>query len=244
MTSEVMVEFEAAGSGAIVQSVCLETNDRANPLVCLLLHGQVRDDVVVRPTRLRIVCERGGSPRRLLRITGPQGMDLGRVSCEASTLSVDVQPLALAGGDSTAWELSLLVAKDLPVGRTTDRVHIEVTRGDQPAIIVPVTIEVRPRLAVTPPRAFFGLVTAGTRRTLTLTARCRGGEAFRLTPAGTQQEGLAVQLVQRSPEEWRIEIVLLPDKPGIIERDVTITTDVQGEEQLRVPVYAEVTAAP
>jgi hypothetical protein len=137
----------------------------------------------------------------------------------------------------------LLVAEDLPVGRTTDRVHIEVTGGDQPEITVPVTIEVRPRLAVTPGQAFFGLVTAGTPHTLTLVARCRGGDAFRLTAARTQQEALTVRLVQRTPEEWRIEVVLLPTKPGIIETTVTLTTDVLGEEQLKVPVYAEVTGA-
>lgn len=221
----------------------LATNDPVAPVVYLTLHGRVPHDVDIWPDKLSFIVDRGEGKQRTLRLTGPETMDVTGAMSEQALVTVNMAPAEAPREGMNAWELALSVSDSLPIGRHEDTLRILTTHPERPLVSVPIAIEVRSALVIVPNSAFFGFVTVGTEKTVTLKVRSRDGSAFRIASAEANHPALSSEARPAGEGQWAVELTCKPAEPSIIDIALTLTTDIPGEERLSIPVYADAQAA-
>ncbi len=125
------------------------------------------------------------------------------------------------------------------VGEFADELSIQTTHKDRPLITIPIRGTVRPDLILTPSSVFFGFVKKGAQAAATVTVRSRSGAPFRLLKVAPGDPAIQVSQSQ-TDGGYRLDITVPSDKLGVLEGEVTLTTDVPLEETVCVLVYVHV----
>jgi len=238
-STEVRVKFTVAYSGNVMKSVKLVTNDLTQPIAFLTLHGKVPHDLRVYPDRLFLASPKGDPLSAPVTLSGPAEMQLTEASTEKGLFRVDAGKPQVSEDQKKTWQVALTLKSDTFVGEIADQLLIRTTHKERPLITVPITGTVRGDLQLYPPSAYFGFVRAGEPARATITLTGQSGTPFKLLKAEPSDASIQVTTAE-ADGGYRLEITLPTDKLGVFEGTITLTTDVPGEETIRIPVYAHV----
>jgi len=237
---DVLVSLQINDPGPFTKSVAVATNDPAAPLLYFTLQGEVPVGVAIRPARVRAALDWGRPYERALRLTGPQQMEVAAATLRESLGEVAMEAIDPPREGMKAWDVRLTIPAGLAVGRHSDELRIETTLVDHPLVTAPVMIDVRSSYMVLPSSAFFGYVGVGAAKTASVVVRSRDGSPFRVIEAAVSHPAIAAEARVLGESEWRVDITCRLQEAGIIDSTVTLTTDLEHEPRLCIPVYADV----
>jgi hypothetical protein len=238
-STELKAKFAVGYSGNLMRSAKLVTNDLAQPVVFVTIHGKVPHDLRAHPDRLDLIGGKADTTSSAVTVSGPAEMDLGEIRCKGSLLDVQVGAPQIGEDERKTWRLTVSLKPGTVVGEFADELSIRTTHKDRPLITIPIRGTVRPDLTLTPPSAFFGFARKGAQATAAMEVRSRSGAPFKLLKVTAGDP--AIQVSQsRTDGGYRLDISVPTDKLGVLEGELTLTTDVPLEETVRVPVYVHV----
>jgi len=238
-STDVTVSFTISYSGDVFKSAQLLTTDPYQPVAFVTVHGHVPPDVKVYPDRLYFSLDKGAEATRTIRLSGPPEMELQGTNCETDLFTVSAGAPTETDGIKR-WELGLSVSPGTQVGEYHDTLTLQTSHEDRPLITIPITVVIRSDLQVRPATVFFGFVQAGEQAQQEIVIRSRSGADFTVKSAAPNDDAIQVGPPQQRRGNWAISIAVDTSQPGVIDGTVTITTDVPGEESLKVGVYAYV----
>jgi hypothetical protein len=174
----------------------------------------------------------------------PDTAELVGATSRDESFAVAVSPAAALQEGQRAWDITVTVPPNLPIGRTEDELWIETTHAARPLVTVPVMIEVEPQIRRSPSRLFFGFVQPGKTVLRALTLRSFDGRAFSVTGVTANEAGITAEAKRVGEGEWKVEVALARAEPGVVDTTLVVSTDLPGEERIEVPLYADVRTTP
>jgi len=241
-STQVTVKFTITHSGSVMKSAKLLTTDPAQPVVFLTVHGKVPHDLRIYPDRLYLGGDKGELPSRTITISGPAEMELGEVSTERGLFDIRIGEPQVSEDEKKTWQLELTLKPDDFIGEIADQLSIRTTHAERPLITIPITGRIRGDLKVDPPTVFFGFVKLGEKAEQTVIIESRSLAAFTLKAANADSRKIRAGTPEQREGRWLIPIAVDTSAPGVIDANLTVTTDVPGEETLEIPVYAHIVA--
>ena len=120
--------------------------------------------------------------------------------------------------------------------------HVKIATGikKQPDFDIAISGYVKPRITITPTAVNFGNFDPKgepVKRNITLVSNDTKNEMFAVTKAQTSVPGISAEIVPL--EKGRVQVVLTVDqkiKKGGFEGDVTIQTNQQGHDSIKLPI--------
>ena len=235
------VRFAAAIPGETVRSATILTNDPHEPVAFLTLRGCVVPEVTVYPVALSVETAKDRPSHLAVVLTGAPTVIVQQAKCTDGRFGVSVgQPLEAAGAKT--WRIDVLLSPGTTIGPVADTLTIRTTDEVRPLVIVPIHADVHGDLCMTPASVFFGFVKIGGDAHGVVMLRSLRGASFAVKGAVASGHGIEVETPKRQVDGWAIRISVDTAKSGVTDGEVTITTDVAGEESVIVPVYAHVIA--
>ncbi len=241
-STDVTIKFTVAYSGNVTKSAKLLTNDLTQPVAFVTVHGKVPHDLRVWPDRLYFSGGKAQPLSRTITVSGPAEMDLKEISCEKGLFDIEVGEPKISEDEKKTWQLTLAFKPEVFVGEFEDQLSIRTTHPERPLITIPIKGRIRGDLEVRPPFAFFGFVEPGEKAEQAITIRSRSGADFAVKSAVADKDVVKLGTPQQRDGTWVIPVSVDTSQPGAIEATVTVTTDIPGEETLKIPVYAHVVA--
>jgi hypothetical protein len=226
-------------AGRTTKVVTVYTNDPTTPVVGLTLSGVVTTDLLVTPNPLYLGRVRRGEPtRREVSIApGAPGAIYSVTHVERThpALKATLERLPDVPGQRLVVEL----ARDMPLGRFSEKLVLHTTSAREPVITLPVFGSVEGDVVVLPPQVTFGTSRGESPPARDLYIRNRGARPLTVTRVTVPdvvtytlsplQDGVEYKLTLRLREGLR---------PGKLEAAVEIFTDHPDEDHLVVPLYA------
>ncbi len=186
--------------GPAASTVRAETNDRERPELSLALKFSVHASVIAEPPSARfdmVQREPVAAATHLIRTT--DGTDVRVTGIESPRRDVLVS-LREAGSTERAggttgrqWLVGITVSSRAELGPFEGFVTVHVDHPRQSRVRIPVSIVVRPLIAVTPPAAVLGDVMAGT-EVARLDVRVFSTDPIDVTDVGVTVRGFAARL--------------------------------------------------
>ena len=226
--------------GEMISTVVLKTDDPDRPRVLYTLRSRVPWQVRVDPQTIAMRVRRGNTGERSIQVTGAAYLRITAASATRPflTVGVDGHPPRCAG--QATWIVWVKCAANAPVGAFEDEMTIRTTDPHRPTATVPVRVMVEGDLVVTPAEVFFGFLKPRARATRRLSVRSQSGAPFHIRRVRTTGGLIHAEierpgLVAAAPVHF-VRVSATTDQPGILEGTVELTTDVPGQEKIRVPV--------
>jgi len=238
---EGLLIYDVPSSGNVMASSKFLTNDPDQPVVYLTLHGYTPAAMHVQPEHLAVFAEKGAEVRRSLVVYGPPGLRIGAVSSQSGLTRAAFHELDTEGDASqSAWVIDVTLSASTTPGTQEDFLRIETNQPDRSSVIVPVRCEARGELEASPRQVFFGILSPGqsARRTMTIYSRTK--RPFHIGGVASADKRVRVSPPVADGDTWRFEVSLGPEDPGVIDSVVDVSSDVRGEEVVRLPVYADI----
>ena len=241
-STQITISIGIDCSGPVMASVRLLTNDATRPVAYVTLHGKVPYNVRLLPEEVRFTSPKGDVVAQRVILDGPEEMELKSAACRDGAFDVRITRGPAAPG-TARWSVDRLLRDGDVPREVRDELRIHTTHPDRPLITVPITGEVRGDLDLRPAQVFFGFVRVGDKAEQAVTIASRSRATFTVEASNLEGAGLRVaEPVRAEDGSWRVTIALAAQKPGIIDANLVLTTDVPGEGTLEVPVYAHVVA--
>jgi hypothetical protein len=235
----VRLTLETRSAAPVVAGVELVTNDPATPVAFLTIGATAADKVAVTPDRVFFRADRGAVPVQLVSLVGPPDMELREAVCLADQFAARIS----ARGETARerrWEIALTLRGDA-VGEVRDELQVRTSDATRPLIVVPLGGTVRGDLELRPSGLFWGFATHAELSERTVRVRSRSGTRFAVRGVSCADPRVMILPArQTSPSSWEIEVTLGPQEAGVIDARMVVATDVPGEEELLVQLYADV----
>lgn len=236
----IKVSLHTEGFGNLVETVTVKTNDPRRPKVFLTMRGTVPLGIRVYPAKVFVSAAKGQGAHALIILGGPLDLDVSNVVSDQPFLLASVEP-GPRNETAKSWRISIELSKDAPAGKREGHVTITTRHPEQPEIIVPVIINVRPDIELSPAQVFAGIMKAGQKAESFIFISSRSGQHFRIKQVDVSVEGVRVgEAIDVDGSHWKIPVTIEASSMGRIEGKILITTDLPGEEQQIVPILAHV----
>jgi len=241
-SATVLVRLGRLPPGRFETAVALRTDDPSRRTAYLSLYGSVPAELAASPDHVTLTTSGTSPMSRQVRLVAPSGQVLRASTDLADHIAVDLTKTR-DDGVAAHWSLTVRSLAGAAPGQRQGRVHVSQGGAGEGSCDVEVVLSSALSLDVLPARAFFGFVKRGERDEQTLTIRSRSATLFTIKNATLDAPGVSVgEPVQVAPSEWKLNVTLTANRPGVIDTKLVVTTDVPGEETLQVPVYAHVLA--
>jgi len=210
--------------------------------VRLSISANGRDDLSFSPDSLAFgPVARGTAPvaKTTVTLLGG-GWQVTGVTAETSYVRTSLQEVRRAGAEA-AYELSAQIRPDTPVGTWYTDVWLTTNNPSSPRVRVPLTVEVRPALTLSPgPVLALGDVKAGAPSERKVIVR--GSQPFRITGIdGADGKVLSAQSSTTDPRPVHVLTVTVhPDNAGELNRTLRIHTDLPADGDTDLAVRANV----
>jgi Protein of unknown function (DUF1573) len=206
--------------------------------VNLSISANSRTDIVVTPDTIAFgPVSRGSSAARQTTVTFTGGTQLVNVGAESNYVQLTAKGTRGNGYEAT-YEITATLRPDTPVGKWYTDVWLNTNNPATPRIRVPLTVDVEPALNLSPAQVAMGSVTVGDqaeRRVI-----IRGPQPFHITEIkGTDDK---VSVTAGDAKDARpVHVLTVKVKPGgtgDLSRNVTIVTDLKGDNTAELSVKA------
>ncbi len=238
--TQITASFTVPMSGEMMLGVKLLSTDPAQPFVYLTMRGTVPHGLTVRPDKLYVGGYRDERPSRVVVLSGPDGMPLGRVRCRNGLFDVAISTPTLSDDSEISWRIQVTAKATNRVGPIDDELEIETGHKDTPLVTVPISGEIRGDLTLSSRSLFLARVRDGKREGEVLLSS-RLGKPFCVKRVEADDQRVVVVAERRATGVWVLRASVDNTHAATIDASLTATTDVQGEETLTIPVYAQVT---
>lgn len=256
-TGVIRARFDPKGKGGIqAKSITVTSNDRSSPQLFLTLKADIQQRVKMDPMFMTFeAVDKGVGAAKVVRVMGVKpDFSIGEIKVAPEGVfsgKVVGKPSKIKDGDRemTAVDVELSIRKDAPVGR--HNASITFVTNDPKALNANIGVggEVMGELTLSPARVSLGVVVEGTAFAGELKINRRDGKAFAVkatdlrTVAG---QAVEVKIDTKTTSPDAVVLSLTGNAPmGNIRYtgELVVTTDVLGEETIRVPVYLTVRTA-
>jgi hypothetical protein len=223
--------------GSILKHLTVFSNDPLHPQVELSLTAKVTPLVEIKPGVVALVTveDQPVTQEFTLERTGGRPMQILQVSASQPYVKTELTPLSGQG----RYKLTATLTPDAPWGRTPTPI---IVRTDiEKAANVVLTLIVDRGIVTTPPMVFFrsqpGALTTPQQAVVTLT-RLKG--AFHVKSVAADDPKLQAKLeTVRDGLEYRVTVSYGGGwEAGVVQKQVTVTTDDPKQPELKIPVHA------
>jgi len=239
-TAQLQVQFNTSGfNGRVEKHITLFTNDENKAASTLTLRGEIVPLISVTPPYLDFgrVVKGAPAPERkevTVRIKAGSGAEISQVKAFGKHLVLEDMT---GGAKERRFFLSL--SPDVPRGELRDRVVIGLKGAEQSSVNLPVFANVSGPLALVPATVSLGII-AGEQEIVRKVRLENYGEAPVALRGATSSDS-AVRVSHRTLSDGRRYEIELRVAPGLVKHDlraeVTLETDLPGEEELTFGVY-------
>jgi len=156
------------------------------------------------------------------------------------------RPTMIEGEPGTEGEIYVTVSPEAEAGVRQGKLVVRTNDTRKPLLTLPVTGEVRGDIQANPQRVSLGGMVGGERYNRSITLKSRSGAVFGIedvTFAGPNAPELtwSVEPDQRDPKGMILVVdVIAPERRGIVRGDLVITTNLESEKTVRVPMSGAV----
>lgn len=210
--------------------------------VQLQVSGFIRSDVELEPGGIQFgTVDAGSSADQMLRITARTGRDWQITAIRNSSEFIEAEAVETGRqlGD-VKYEMRVRLLPGMPSGYFKER--LIVVAGDSSLTEFPVEVEGRVMAPLSATSLLFmGVVkpSTATRKPLVI----QGKRPFRITAIHCDDECFTCECPETAERLHKLQVTFTaPDKPGKRKSKLHITTDLQSEPTLDVPVAANVVA--
>lgn len=240
-STDVTVKFTVTHSGPIMKSLALLTSDLYHPVAYVTIHGKVPHDLRAYPAYLRMIGEKGQAVSRIVKISGPAEMKLMDASCEKGLFGIQVGQPNVRQDESRIWEIELTFQPEAFVGEFEDQLSIRTTHQERALITIPIAGRIRGDIEAEPRAVFFGFLEPNAEGKREVLLQSRSSKPFEVTQATCEDGRVAVATPKRLTDgRWQVLVSVQTGQEGVVDATVVVTTDVPGEERLKIPVYAHI----
>jgi hypothetical protein len=211
--------------------------------VQLQVTGFIRSDVELEPGGVQFGTVDAGAPaEQLLKITARTGRDWQITAIRSSSEFVEAE--AVETGRQVGqvdYDMSVRLLPGAPTGYLKER--LVVVANDSKSTEFPIEVEGRvlSRLTASSSLLFMGVVKPSTTSRKTLVVQAK--QPFRITRIDCDDESFSFKHPETSERRHIVNVTFLaPDAPGKRNAKVRISTDLEGDASIDVPVYANVVA--
>jgi hypothetical protein len=200
-----------------------------------------REDITVSPESLSFGrIQRGSSPTATATVAlrGHRHWQLLGTECDSAYVETKTEE-QVRETDGVRYLVRARVRPDLPVGEWHTDVWLTMKNPTTMHIRVPLTVEIEPALSVSPLVAEFGEVGVGDEVERKVVVR--SAKAFRITGVGPADR--TVRCHDNQPGAKPIHVLTIrykPSQPGVLDRTLNISTDMNEEAKLVVRASAGV----
>ena len=209
--------------------------------VRLWVRANARDDVSVYPDTLAFgQVKRGSSPSAAVKVTflGTPDARIVEVVPESNYVQPTLREVSRQGAE-VAYELSARLRGDAPAGKWYTDVWLKTNNESMPRVRVPLTVEIESPLSVNPPAVVLGEVKVGTEAERKLIVR--GTRAFKITGVKGTDGVLSVKDSSNVSKSVHVLTVKVrAAKPGDVNRNLEILTDLDGDSRIEFGASARV----
>jgi hypothetical protein len=231
-------------SGEKAKSISVYSNDPMQPVMTLVLQGDITVEVEVDPPQLYLGrVHRGEETMRSVDVlyAADKPIEISKVETSSSLLSIQTQNLERDGRKGK--KLIVTLKKDAPLGRLNDEIKVTTTSEKRPSVEIPVFGSVEGDLVVAPPQVSFGVVRRGEGKTQEVSIKSRTPKPIHIVNVQSSNTDIAPELTTvKDGEEYKLTLNAKSDsKAGRIQGEVQIFTDHPTEKVLTIPLYGMVT---
>ena len=226
--------------GAITKTITVESNDPVTPRFPLTLKGEVVSDIILRPAVLAFGQLVEGVPAEqevslkageghVLNVTGvdcAQGIFKPELMVEEAGKSYRIK----VRFDGVRFSEDRMLVR----GRMADMLVIRTDSAGRPVVKVAIQGLLQPGLRAFP--AEFNFPAHSKARTATVILRAAPGKSFKVLKAEWPVEGVTAEISDPMPMGIRILFRGVEVEDSLNGRQVTISTDMPGYEQIRIPL--------
>src|SRR5690606_16166242 len=127
------------------------------------------------------------SIQKEIQVIGPPTMNVTQVAVGDPTLHI-TNTLVSSDVNKKVWRIVVVSPATTAIGKTQSTLTITTTHPQRPTILIPISVEIRGDLQVTPSGAVFGFVEKGETKNIALTIQSRTAAPFKLTGAFIEAE--------------------------------------------------------
>lgn len=248
----IKVTFNPHGkSGRQRTTVDIFTNDPAQPRAQVVLKCDIKTLVAIEPKVVKLGPVRRGEPAEgVVHIIGrSEDFEANYVTVsDDSRIGVEIlgtSSVEIDGETLRRTDVRFFVKPDAPVGSISEQATIRTNDDRAPTHGVQVVATIDGDLDVLPNRLPLGMIRQGSAFEKTIRVHSRSKNPFVITGAAMAPDSLIKADVAFAPAEsgsaanaWVITIKgTAPNTVGLIRGELVVTTDIAGEETLRIPVY-------
>lgn len=238
------------------QTVTINSNDPKNPTKQVIIKSNVNPLVSMDPQVIQFgQVPKGKGAKQIVKVTG-RIPDFSATGVTTSNVQlIDAKILGTNpgktddGSQATISEIEVSLLPSAPVGQVQGTATIRTTDANR---ILNLTIlgEVTGDVQAVPPRASLGALEQGAPINLQIRLTSRSGANFKILKAEEVSTDamtkLSLKVVQDDPEKLNSYTLLVtgtaPSAPGSLKGDIVLTTDIVGEEQVKLPYFGYVRA--
>jgi hypothetical protein len=231
-------------SGEKSKSISVYSNDPTQPVVTLVLQGEVAIEIEADPPQLYLGrVRRGEETTRSVDVlyAADKPIEIAKVETTSSLLTIQTQPLERDGRKGK--KLIVTLKKDAPLGRLNDEIRVKTTSEKRPTIEIPVFGSVEGDLVLAPPQVSFGVVRRGEGKVQEVSLKSRSAKPIHIVDVQSSNTDITPGLTTiKDGEEYKVTLTAKSDsKAGRIQGEVQIVTDHPTEKVLTIPLYGMVT---
>jgi hypothetical protein len=225
--------------GEVTKALFIKSNDAVMPLKPVPITFYVKPDYALTciPAKINFgQLGNGASGQKFVTLISPYPSQLDIKGITSSNKAIEARMVGSSNGDSMLRLAVTIDPNPCPVGVIDEQIIIETNIGKK---TIPVVGRKIGRLDWQPETLVFGIVTADTGWTHTLTVRNRETRQFRITRVEDQNGAVEIRLNESRNEgnaEHTISVVPKADMPkGVFKGIIEIDTDL--DERIRIAYY-------
>jgi Protein of unknown function (DUF1573) len=217
-------------------------NAQYSSTTTLQINGFCRADITLEPGQAVFGVVPKGQPATkevIVRYAGQQPFQiLGVAPGDMAPLTATSQEAYRRLGQ-VGYRVSLTLKPDAPAGALKGDLHLQTNDPASPLLPIPYDALVQAALTASPPVAQFGTVKAGEVATRKMFVRSNN-RPFKILGVDGQEGGLTVEFDQTARAVQILTLKLQPTQAGVVQRTLTIKTDLDGGASVTARVDAAV----
>lgn len=250
--------FDPKGKvGSHSKTITIKSDDMERPEIVLTFTVQVEATVIVEPSVMNFgTVERGSTKPLKLTVLGrtPDFMATDATVTLSELFDIkkgETREVERGGKKMRATEFDITFKANGKSGRASDQLHIRTNDQREPLKVVGLSFNIQGLIACEPTQLSLSMAKPGEDMNGELKLKHRKGQAFKISKieaapaaAGSPVPEFKIEFAPvdpANPTEWRIKAstVAPADRPGV-QAFLNITTDVAGEETVKVRCYGAV----
>lgn len=262
-SGKIHVKYDPTGKvGGQHKQIHVFSNDPASPDIALTVQANVEPVVYLEPKVLNFVPLMKGETKTLtVKVTGrPKDFAASLATVARSDLfSVKVLntvPVKLNDKDMRETTIEVTVLGNAPVGRIVDALNIRTNDPAEPMLSCAISGFVNGDIKTEPQVMAFGVVKPGDKFENEIKVSNRAGKPFKITKVEVKQPNPVELTISFTPVDPANPTVYTLKASGVakaateqsntqpIQGQLVITTDVEREETLEIPFYAQLRMVP